>query len=354
MNSASSSDLRRCSPRLGKKVVSSSGQSSWNPDRLVQEGATNTLSEEQEPLPVVRVLLRKMKVKMSREGIAQVTGGEAGVRENRNRMNAGGNARALLDVSVIELDQEDHEIDSSRQHSNPNDLSSIDPLPGEMTNESRAGPSSVTVSGSFDRFMDRIRMTTTDRIRMITDELTNASDGVDNRSLGPLPGPSQLQTDMEDVITIDDEEDPGQSSDEDIMIFSPSPQAAAQDTNTQDSLNDASDNPRHMPSENDNNNTIDLTNSDSPLSNKVKAAGSSSNASSVPESSPVNPSREPLTCPICIESYVALCKGNVKIWFLECGHVCCGPCLQECLRRRQQCPVCRAGVRSGAPRQLFL
>ena len=236
MNSASSSDLRRRSPRLGKKVVSSSGQSSWNPDRLVQEGATNTLSEEQEPLPVVRVLLRKMKVKMSREGIAQVTGGEAGVRENRNRMNAGGTARALLDVSVIELDQEDHEIDSSRQHSNPNDLSSIDPLPGEMTNESRAGPSSVTVSGSFDRFMDRIRMTTTDRVRMITDELTNASDGVDNHSLGPLPlpGHSQLLTEMEDVITIDDEEDPGQSSDEDIMIFSPSPQAAAQDTNTPD------------------------------------------------------------------------------------------------------------------------
>lgn len=348
MNSASSSDLRRRSPRLGKKVVSSSGQSSWNPDRLVQEGATNTLSEEQEPLPVVRVLLRKMKVKMSREGIAQVTGGEAGVRENRNRMNAGGTASAPLDVSVIELDQEDHEIDSSRQHSNPNDLSSIDPLPGEMTNESRAGPSSVTVSGSFHQihqFMDR----------MITDELTNASDSLDNRSLGPLPLPGHLQllqTEMEDVITIHDEEDTGESSDEDIMIFSPSPQAAAQDTNTPDSLNDASDNPRHMPSENENNTTIDLTNSDSPLSNKVKAAGS--NASSVPESSPVNPSRDPLTCPICIESYVALCKGNVKIWFLECGHVCCGPCLQECLRRRQQCPVCRAGVRSGAPRQLFL
>ena len=150
---------------------------------------------------------------------------------------------------------------------------------------------------------------------MITDELTNASDGVDNRSPGPLPlpGHSQLQTDMEDVITIDDEEDPGQSSDEDIMIFSPSPQVAAQDTNTPDSLNDASDNPRHMPSENENNTTIDLTNSDSPLSNKVKAAGSSSNASSVPESSPVNPSREPLTCPICIESYVALCKGKIII-----------------------------------------
>lgn len=336
--------------RLGKKVVSSSGQSSWNPDRLDQEDATNSLSEEQEPLPVVRVLLRKMKVKTSREGIAQVTGGEAVVRENRNQMNAGGTDRALLDVSVIELDQEDHENDSSRQHSNPSDLSSIDPLPGEMTNESRAGPSSVTVSGSFDQFMDR----------MITDELTNASDGVDNHnhSLGPLPLPGHLQllTEMEDVITIDDEEDPGESSDEDIMIFSPSPQVAAQDTNTPDSLNenDASDNPRQMPSENENNTTIDLTNSDSPLSNKVKAAGSSSNARSVPESSPVNPSREPLTCPICIESYVALCKGNVKIWFLECGHVCCGPCLQECLRRRQQCPVCRASVRSGAPRQLFL
>jgi len=348
MNSASSSNVRCRTLRLRENLVSRSGQSSGNPDRLDQEDATNSLSEEQEPLPVVRrVLLRKMK--MSGEDIAHVTGGEAGVRENRNRMNAGGTARANLDVSVIELDQEDHEIDSSRQDSNPNDLSSIDPLPGEVTNESRAGPSSVTVSGSFNQFMDRIRM--------ITDELTNASDGVDNRSLGPLPlpGHSQLLTEMmEDVITIDDEEDPGVSSDEDIMIFSPSPQAAAQDTNTPDSLNDASDNPRHMPSENENNTTIDLTYSDSPLSNKVKAAGSSSNASSVPESSPVNPSREPLTCPICIESYVALCKGNVKIWFLECGHVCCGPCLQECLRRRQQCPVCRAGVRSGAPRQLFL
>jgi len=347
MNSASSSNGLRRSPRLGKNLVSSSGQSSWNPDRLEQEDATNSLSEEQEPLPIVRVLLRKMKV--SREGTTQVTGGEAGVRENRNQMNAGGNARAPHDDSVIELDQEDHEIDSSRQNSNPNDLSSID-LSSEMTNELRAGPSA---SGVAHRHRITNRMNPSQ-----TSGLTNSSGGIDNSSSGPLPlpGPSQVQTEMLDVITIDDEEDPGQSSDEDIMIFSPSPHphAAAQDTNTLDSLNDASNNPHHMPPENENNTTIDLTNSDSPLPNKVKAAGSSSNASSVPESSPVAFSPEPLTCPVCFESYVALCKGNVKIWFLECGHVFCGPCLQECLRRRQQCPVCRASVRRGDPRQLFL
>jgi len=341
MDSASSYNGLRRSPRLGRTVVSNSGQSSWSPDRIDQEDATNSLSEEQEPLPVVRVLLRKMKV--SRGGTAQVTGGEAGVRENLNPMNAGGNARALLDVSVIELDQEDHEIDSSRQNSNPNDLYSFDPLPGEMTNESRAGPSSMTVSGVVDRITNRM-------IPSQISGLTNSSGGIGNSSSGPLP----VQTEMADVITIDDEEDPGQSSDEDIMIFSPSPHAAAQDTNTPDSSNDASNNLWHMPSENENNTTIDLTNLDSPLPNKVKAAGSSSNASSVPESSPVAFSPEPLTCPVCFESYVALCKGNVKIWFLECGHVFCGPCLQECLRRRQQCPVCRAGVRSGDPRQLFL
>ena len=249
---------------------------------------------------------------MWREGITQVTGGEAGVRENRNRMIAGGNSRALLDVSVIELDQEDHEIDNSRsrQDSNPNDLSSSEPLPGEMTYESRAGFSSMTVSGVVDRITNRMILSQTSR-------LTNASDGAYNSSSGlvPLQGPSQLQTEMVDVITIDDEEDPGQSSDEDIMILSPSPQASAQDTNSPDSLNDASDNPQHMPSasENVNNTTIDLTNLDTPLSNKVKAAGSSSNVRSVPESSPVNPSREPLTCPICFESYVALCKGKIII-----------------------------------------
>jgi len=348
MNPASSSTNGcRRSPRLGKELVPSSGQSSWNPDRLDQEDATITLSEEQEPLPVVRVLLRKMKV--SREGTAQVTGGEAGVRENRNRMNPSGNDRALLDVSVIELDQEVHEIDSSLQDSDPNDTYSIDPHPDEMSNESRAGPSSMTGSGVVGRITNRMILSQTSR-------LTISSDGADISSSGPssLPGPSQLQTEMEDVITIDDEEDPGQSFDEDIMIFSPSPQPAAQDTNNLDFPNDASNNPWHMPSENENDTTIDLTNSDSPLSSKVKTAGSSSNASSIPESSSVAPSRDPLTCPICFESYVALCKGNVKIWFLDCGHVFCGPCLQECLRRRQQCPVCRAGVRSGDPRQLFL
>jgi len=333
MNPASSSTNGcRRSPRLGKELVPSSGQSSYNPDRLFSS----------------RVLLRKMKA--SREGTAQVTGGEAGVRENRNRMNPSGNARALLDVSVVELDQEDHEIDSSLQDSDPNDLSSIDPHPDEVTNESRAGPSSMTVSGVVGRITNRMILSQTSR-------LTISSDGVDISSSGPssLPGPSQIQTEMEDVITIDDEEDPGhQSFDEDIMIFSPSPQPATQDTNNLDFPNDASNNPWHMPSENENDTTIDLTNSDSPLSSKVKAAGSSSNASSIPESSSVAPSRDPLTCPICFESYVALCKGNVKIWFLECGHVFCGPCLQECLRRRQQCPVCRAGVRSGDPRQLFL
>merc|ERR1719341_1135873 len=132
-----------------------------------------------------------------------------------------------------------------------------------------------------------------------TSGLTNSSGGMDNSSDGPLPlpGPSQVQTEMADVITIDDEEDPGQSSDEDIMIFSPSPHAAAQDTNTPDSSSDASSNLWQVPSENENNTTIDLTNSDSPLPNKVQAAGSSSNASSVPESSPVAFSPEPLTCP---------------------------------------------------------
>ena len=288
MNSASSSNGLRRSPRLGKNVVSSSGQSSWNPDRFSKRTRTQPILS----LPIV--LLRKMKV--SREGIAQVTGGEAGVRENHNQMNAGGNARALLDVSVID--------------SNPNDLSSSEPLPGEMTYESRAGFSSMTVSGVVDRITNRMILSQTSR-------LTNASDGAYNSSSGlvPLQGPSQLQTEMVDVITIDDEEDPGQSSDEDIMIFSPSPQASAQDTNSPDSLNDASDNPQHMPSasENVNNTTIDLTNLDTPLSNKVKAAGSSSNVRSVPESSPVNPSREPLTCPICFESYVALCKGKIII-----------------------------------------
>jgi len=339
MNSASSSNGLRRSPRLGKNVVSSSSQSSWNPDRF---------SKRTPPiLSLPSVLLRKMKV--SREGTAQVTGGEAGVRENRNQMNAGGNARAPLDVSVIELDQEDQEIDSSRQNSNPNDLSSNDHLPSEMTNESRAGPSSA--SGVAHRITNRMNPSQTSR-------LTNSAGGIDNSSSGPFPlpgpGPSQVQTEMADVITIDDDEAPGQSSDEDIMIFSPSPHAAAQDTNTPDSSNDTSNNPHHMPPENENDTTIDLTNSDSPLPNKVKAAGSSSNASSVPESSQVAFSREPLTCPICFESYVALCKGNVKIWHLECGHVFCGPCLQECLRRRQQCPVCRADVRSGDPRQIFL
>ena len=244
-------------------------------------------------------------MKVSREGTAQVTGGEAGVRENRNRMIPSGFARAHL----IELDQEAHdEIDSSLQDSDPNDLYSIDPHPDEMTNESRAGPSSMTGSGVVGRITNRMIISQTSR-------LTISSDCADISSSGPssLPGPSQLQTEMEDVITIDDEEDPGQSFDEDIMIFSPSPQPAAQDTNNLDFPNDASNNPWHMPSENENDTTIDLTNSDSPLSSKVKTAGSSSNASSIPESSSVAPSRDPLTCPICFESYVALCKGKIII-----------------------------------------
>ena len=329
MDSASSSKGRRRSPRLEKKVVSGSDQSSWNPDRLDQEDATNSPLDE--PLPIVRVLLRKMKV--SKEGISQDTEGEARVRGNPNRMNAVGNTQAHLDDSVIELDQDEHSELDHEVYGSRHDLDRNDRLPLELENEARVGPSSMSGSGVMERI---------------------------SGGGGPLPGPShsQTETEMEDVITIDDEEeeDQGQSSDEDIMILSQGPQVAAQDTNNPDSMNDVSDNSHegnendftieidfitpvtnmplgnendatinidlttpvtNMPSRNDSDNTIDID-LKTPVTHKVRAAGSSSKARSAPESSsaPVALSREPLTCPICFESYVALCKGKKLDWNL--------------------------------------
>jgi len=231
-----------------------------------------------------------------------------------NQRNTGESASILLDVSVMELDQEDHH-NAQEDH----EYDSLDEL------------------------------------------LTDTEPDVSSEGpLPDLPGPSQSQ-ELEDIITIDDEEERDPSAEDEIMILGD--QAAAQILDNSDSPIDrfstvvrshdeATGSTWHTPSVNRNETTIDLTKSDSPLTDKVKAAGSSSNGGSkVPQDAS---SREPLTCPVCLESYVVLSKENVKLLHLKCGHVCCGPCLQETLKRRPVCPVCRAEVRRGEPSQLFL
>lgn len=303
MSAGSSSQGFRRSPRLGKKTDHGHGQSGWSPDSLEQEEVDNHLPFVDEVRwPIPKVVLKKM----SRQEIAQVTGGEERIARNgdaqdydANQRNAEESASVLLDVSVIELDQEENELDDS---------------PPPALTESEA---EVSSDGSL--------------------------------SYLSIP-PGNTQTALEDVITIDDEEERDLTAEDDIMILGD--QVTAEDISNPDSLAEDMSN---TPSANRNDTTIDLTMAESPvIAEKVKTVESSSNAGFVPKASPDVPSREPLTCPICFESYIALSKENVKLLILKCGHVCCGPCLQETLQRRLQCPICRAGVRRGDLRQIFL
>lgn len=322
MSPASSSGSgRRRSPRLGKKSVHRSAQSGsgWSPESLYQAEDDDIHPNEQEPLPIAKVVLKKM----SNEEIAQVTGGESGLRGNSSNRRNTGESASVLDVSVIELDREDQE-DQEDHH------------------QLADGPSA-----------------------QIESDVTNE---------GPLPnvpGPSSTQTYMEDIrrriseleeiITIDDEEEQDQSPEDDVMILGDQsdPQVPDNLASLNDgfsavdrSLNEAMGNTLHTPSQNRSNTTIDLTKSDSPLTDKVKAAGSSSTGGAALEGSQDTPSHEP-HCPICLERYVTLVKGNVKLLSLVCGHMSCGPCLQESLKRRPACPICRAEVRRGEPRKVI-
>ena len=280
MSSASSSGSgRRRSPRLGKKSVHRSAQSGsgWSPESLYQAEDDDSHPNEQEPLPIAKVVLKKM----SNEEIAQVTGGESGLRGNSSNQRNTGESASVLDVSVIELDREDQE-DQEDHH------------------QLADGPPALIES--------------------------------DVSSEGPLPnlpGPSSTQTYMEDIrrriseleeiITIDDEEEQDQSAEDDVMILGD--QAGPQVLNNSASLNDgfsavdrslneAMGSTLHTPSQNRSNTTIDLTKSDSPLTDKVKAAGSSSTGGAALEVSQDTPSHEP-HCPICLESYVTLVKGKI-------------------------------------------
>ena len=261
MSAGSSSQGSRRSPRLGKKAGHDHGQSGWSPTSLEQEEADNHHPEVEEVrwAAIPKVVLKKM----SRREIAQVTGGEERRARNgdaqdydANPGNAEGSASVLLDVSVIELDQEENELDDS-------------PPPALTDSEGEV-----------------------------------SSDG--SRSYPSIP-PGTTQTVLEDVITIDDEEDRDPSAEDDIMILGD--QVAAQDISNPDSVTEARSN---TPSVNRNDTTIDLTMAESPIiAEKVKTVESSSNAGFVPEASPDVPSREPLTCPICFESYIALSKGKL-------------------------------------------
>ena len=262
MSAGSSSQGSRRSPRLGKKAGHDHGQSGWGPESLEQEEADNHHPEVEEVrwAAIPKVVLKKM----SRREIAQVTGGEERRARNAqfaqdydaNPGNAEGSAGVLLDVSVIELDQEENELDDS-------------PPPALTDSEAEV-----------------------------------SSDG--SRSYPSIPS-GTTQTVLEDVITIDDEEDRDPSAEDDIMILGD--QVAAQDISNPDSVTEARSN---TPSVNRNDTTIDLTMAESPIiAEKVKTVESSSNAGFVPEASPDVPSREPLTCPICFESYIALSKGKL-------------------------------------------
>ena len=282
MSSASSSGSgRRRSPRLGKKSVHRSAQSGsgWSPESLYQAEDDDSHPNEQEPLPIAKVVLKKM----SNEEIAQVTGGESGLRGNSSNQRNTGESASVLYVSVIELDREDQE-DQEDHH------------------QLADGPPALIES--------------------------------DVSSEGPLPnlpGPSSTQTYMEDIrrriseleeiITIDDEEEQDQSAEDDVMILGD--QADPQVLDNSASLNDgfsavdrslneamAIGSTLHTPSQNRSNTTIDLTKSDSPLTDKVKAAGSSSTGGAALEVSQDTPSHEP-HCPICLESYVTLGKGRI-------------------------------------------
>jgi len=267
-----------------------------NPESLDKEDVSSSLSVEQNPLPIAKVVLKKM----SKEEIASVTGEETRVRSDDGQLddhpaqsnNGGGSLSVLLDDSVIELNQEDHQSGSS-----PPPLTAID------------------LSNEIER---------------------------------PLQGPSPIQIGSEDVIIIDDEEEREPSNDNDIVFLDLS----------LDFQNDSSVDTQPLPSPSANgtdiDTTIDLTKSDSPFTDKLKPIRSSSSSNSVPETLQEAPTRDPLTCPICFESYVDLSKESVKLLMLGCGHVCCGPCVEACLERRLQCPICRAEVRRGEPRQLFI
>ena len=280
MSSASSSGSgRRRSPRLGKKSVHRSAQSGsgWSPESLYQAEDDDSHPNEQEPLPIAKVVLKKM----SNEEIAQVTGRESGLRGNSFIQRNTGESASVLDVSVIELDREDQE-DQEDHH------------------QLADGPPALIES--------------------------------DVSSEGPLPnlpGPSSTQTYMEDIrrriseleeiITIDDEEEQDQSAEDDVMILGDQadPQVLDNSASLNDgfsavdrSLNEAMGSTLHTPSQNRSNTTIDLTKSDSPLTDKVKAAGSSSTGGAALEVSQDTPSHEP-HCPICLESYVTLVKGRI-------------------------------------------
>lgn len=328
MSSASSSGSgRRRSPRLEKKSVHRSTQSGsgWSPESLYQEEDDDSHPYEQEPLPNAKVVLKKM----SNEEIAQVTGGESGLRGNSSNQRNTGEGASVLDVSVIELDREDQE--DQEDHHQPSDgplaliesdVSSEGPLPN------LPGPSSTQEYRVFGMYMEDFR-------RRISE--------------------------LEEIITIDDEEDQDQSAEDDVMILGDQadPRALDNSASLNDgfsavdrSLNEASGSTLHTPSQNRSNTTIDLTRSDSPLTDKVRAAGSSSTGGDALEVSQDTLSHVP-HCPICLESYVTLVKGNVKLLSLVCGHMSCGPCLQESLKRRPACPICRAEVRRGEPRKVI-
>ena len=280
MSSASSSGSgRRRSPRLGKKSVHRSAQSGsgWSPESLYQAEDDDSHPNEHEPLPIAKVVLKKM----SNEEIAQVTGRESGLRGNSSNQRNTGESASVLDVSVIELDREDQE-DQEDHHQLADrpptliesDVSSEGPLPN------LPGPSSTQT------YMEDIR-------RRISE--------------------------LEEIITIDDEEEQDQSAEDDVMILGDQadPQVIDNSASLNDgfsavdrSLNEAMGSTLHTPSQNRSNTTIDLTRSDSPLTDKVKAAGSSSTGGAALEVSQDTPSHEP-HCPICLESYVTLVKGKI-------------------------------------------
>ncbi|KAI1788060.1 hypothetical protein LXA43DRAFT_1097639 [Ganoderma leucocontextum] len=52
-------------------------------------------------------------------------------------------------------------------------------------------------------------------------------------------------------------------------------------------------------------------------------------------------------CPLCLEPAIQPCVTC-------CGHVFCGPCINEALDAKANCPVCRLPARSKQLRKIFL
>ena len=76
----------------------------------------------------------------------------------------------------------------------------------------------------------------------------------------------------------------------------------------------------------------------------------------VPQHPPSPPPREQpiISCLVCMDSVGTIKETNRTLCSTVCGHVFCSTCMEEAVKRRKQCPVCRKKLTKKQYHPLFI